>query len=122
MMPKQSDSIYHVECTFYVSASHILLCLSIQTLKQINNAGANKGFRPLLQFSDEDIRQVYVTVQFLVCFCQTSLFMCLIKFSLSFLQIEFSISVVISFVHSFHHNFFSFLVICRLSQQIWWDQ
>lgn len=25
---------------------------------QINNAGTNKGFRPLLQFSDEDIKQV----------------------------------------------------------------
>ncbi|XP_028751390.1 probable chlorophyll(ide) b reductase NYC1, chloroplastic isoform X1 [Neltuma alba] len=27
----------------------------------INNAGANKGFRPLLQFSDEDIRQIVST-------------------------------------------------------------
>jgi len=28
---------------------------------QINNAGTNKGFRPLLQFTDEEINQV--------CFC-----------------------------------------------------
>ncbi|GMI97728.1 NON-YELLOW COLORING 1 [Hibiscus trionum] len=27
----------------------------------VNNAGANKGFRPLLQFSDEDIRQIVST-------------------------------------------------------------
>jgi hypothetical protein len=28
---------------------------------QINNAGTNKGFRPLLQFTDEDIKQVTKT-------------------------------------------------------------
>lgn len=27
-------------------------------MEQINNAGTNKGFRPLLQFNDEDIQQV----------------------------------------------------------------
>lgn len=32
----------------------------IKTIVQINNAGTNKGFRPLLQFSDEDIKQVCV--------------------------------------------------------------
>ncbi|XP_042033454.1 probable chlorophyll(ide) b reductase NYC1, chloroplastic isoform X2 [Salvia splendens] len=30
-------------------------------LKQVNNAGTNKGFRPLLQFSDEDIQQIVST-------------------------------------------------------------
>lgn len=29
---------------------------------QINNAGTNKGFRPLLQFTDEDIKQVCASI------------------------------------------------------------
>ena len=31
---------------------------SVTNYGQINNAGTNKGFRPLLQFTDEDITQV----------------------------------------------------------------
>lgn len=29
---------------------------------QVNNAGTNKGFRPLLQFSDDDIQQVCLSL------------------------------------------------------------
>jgi hypothetical protein len=46
---------------WFVILSQLLrysICTSI--LRQINNAGTNKGFRPLLQFSDEDIRQVFI--------------------------------------------------------------
>lgn len=35
---------------------------------QINNAGTNKGFRPLLQFSDEDVKQVLVCETLLAVF------------------------------------------------------
>lgn len=63
---------------FFASCLHIvsstlefiiyLMCLeslafyssNFWTLGQINNAGTNKGFRPLLQFSHEDITQVIV--------------------------------------------------------------
>lgn len=53
------------ECSFYVSGSNLFCIFYVKTIQQINNAGTNKGFRPLLQFSDEDIKQVYVTNNFL---------------------------------------------------------
>lgn len=38
-----------------------LTCGLLNDVAQINNAGTNKGFRPLLQFTDEDIDQVSVS-------------------------------------------------------------
>jgi chlorophyll(ide) b reductase len=37
------------------------LNFSVPTFLQINNAGTNKGFRPLLDFSDDDIQQIVST-------------------------------------------------------------
>jgi len=48
------------ESSFYVFGSDPFCIFHIKTTVQINNAGTNKGFRPLLQFSDEDIKQVCV--------------------------------------------------------------
>lgn len=54
------------ECSFmFLVLIFLFLHFYIKTIQQINNAGTNKGFRPLLQFSDEDIKQVYVTNNFL---------------------------------------------------------
>lgn len=46
--------------------SNISWLKSFWFVVQINNAGTNKGFRPLLQFSDEDIQQVNLIISFLV--------------------------------------------------------
>lgn len=42
-----------------------LTCGLLYDVAQINNAGTNKGFRPLLQFTDEDIDQVSVSWWFI---------------------------------------------------------
>ncbi|KAM7512827.1 hypothetical protein LguiB_011702 [Lonicera macranthoides] len=40
---------------------HLLDLVSLSGVYLINNAGTNKGFRPLLQFSNEDIQQIVST-------------------------------------------------------------
>ena len=40
------------------SKNNIYLLIILQSYVQINNAGTNKGFRPLVTFSDDDITQV----------------------------------------------------------------
>lgn len=40
----------------------------VYILWQINNAGTNKGFRPLLHFTDEDINQVKLFQAFMMTF------------------------------------------------------
>lgn len=45
-----------------------MILFNTYTPGQINNAGTNKGFRPLLQFSDEDVKQVLVCETLLAVF------------------------------------------------------
>lgn len=45
---------------FYRSINNLNILICTWTIWQINNAGTSKGFRPLLQFSDEDIKQVFI--------------------------------------------------------------
>lgn len=49
------------------SAASDIFYLINYTLGQINNAGTNKGFRPLLQFNDEDITQVFIMSTSTLC-------------------------------------------------------
>lgn len=44
---------YNFCCLLGHICPHYLLFIG-----QINNAGTNKGFRPLLEFTEEDIKQV----------------------------------------------------------------